>query len=116
MRLFPKSILAMLMLAASLFAAAPAFAIDLDSAKAQGLVGEQLTGYVGIVTASPTPELRTMVNDINLRRRASYQEIAAKTAGATLNAVEKLAAEKLIAKTPSGQYVQNASGQWVKKP
>ncbi|HAC57251.1 MAG TPA: DUF1318 domain-containing protein, partial [Rhodobiaceae bacterium] len=34
----------------------------------------------------------------------------------TLNAVEKLAAEKLIRKTPSGQYVEKSPGQWVKKP
>jgi uncharacterized protein YdbL (DUF1318 family) len=96
--------------------AVPAFAIDLDSAKAQGLVGEKLNGYIGIVTSSPTPEVKAMVDDINLRRRASYQQIANKTPGANLNAVEKLAAEKLIAKTPSGQYVEQAPGQWVKKP
>jgi len=100
----------------AIIVAGPSFAIDLDSAKAQGLVGEQVTGYVGIVTSSPTPELKKMVDDINLRRRASYQEIAAKTSGASLKAVEKLAAEKLIAKASSGHYIQNAAGQWVKKP
>jgi len=84
--------------------------------KHRGSSVEQLTGYVGIVTASPTPELKTMVNDINLRRRASYQEIAAKTAGATLNAVEKTCGREAHRQDPSGQYVQNASGQWVKKP
>ncbi|MEQ8281353.1 MAG: YdbL family protein [Parvibaculum sp.] len=116
MALFAKSLVAMLALLAGLAFAAPAFAIDLDSAKAQGLVGERQNGYVGIVTSSPTPELRQLVDDINLRRRASYQEIAARTSGASLNAVEKLAAEKLIAKTPSGQYVESASGMFVKKP
>lgn len=115
MRLFTKSFLPLLTLMLSLGFAAPAFAIDLDSAKAQGLVGERLTGYVGAV-ASPTPEVRTLIDDVNLRRRASYQEIAARTPGATLNAVEKLAAEKLISKTPSGQYVEKSPGQWVRKP
>jgi len=116
MALFAKSFVAMLAVLAGLVLAAPAFAMDLDSAKAQGLVGERQNGYVGIVTSSPTPELRRLVDDINLRRRASYQSIAARTAGASLNAVEQLAAEKLIAKTPSGQYVENASGAFVKKP
>ena len=83
---------------------------------AQGLVGEKLNGYVGIVTATPTPEVKKMVDEINLRRRASYQGIADKTSGASLSAVEKLAAEKLIKKTPSGQYVETSPGQWVKKP
>ncbi len=29
---------------------------------------------------------------------------------------KKLAAEKLIKKTPSGQYVEKSPGQWIKKP
>lgn len=116
MRTIMKSALPLFALLFSLVLAGPALAIDLDSAKAQGLVGEKLDGYVGIVTSSPSPDLTKMVNDINLRRRDSYRAIADKTAGATLNAVEKLAAEKLIRKTPSGQYVEKSPGQWVKKP
>jgi uncharacterized protein YdbL (DUF1318 family) len=57
-----------------------------------------------------------MVNEINRRRRGSYQEIANKTPGATLASVEKLAGEKLIRRTPSGQYVESAAGKWAKKP
>ena len=30
-----------------------AFALDLDAAKSQGLVGEQTDGYLGIVKATP---------------------------------------------------------------
>jgi uncharacterized protein YdbL (DUF1318 family) len=108
--------LAGLLIACSLALAGPAFALDLDGAKAQGLAGEMQNGYVGVVTANPTPELKRLVDDINLRRRAAYQDIAGQTPGASLNAVERLAAAKLIAKTPSGQYVQDASGNWVKKP
>lgn len=116
MRPITKSPLPLLTLLLSLLFVAPAFAADLDSAKAQGLVGEKLSGYVGIVTKAPAPDVKAMVDEINLRRRASYQEIAGKTPGASLNAVEKLAAEKLIKKTPSGQYVEKAPGQWIKKP
>ncbi len=93
-----------------------AFAMDLDSAKAQGLVGEQQNGYIGLVTTSPSSDVETLVNDINARRRAAYQNVAAQTAGAKLADVEKLAAVKLIARTPSGQMVQDANGKWVKKP
>lgn len=116
MHFITKTRLPLLAFLLSLLFVMPAFAVDLDSAKAQGLVGEKLSGYVGIVTSTPTPELKAMVEEINLRRRASYQEIASKTAGASLNAVEKLAAEKLIRKTPSGQYVEKSPGQWIKKP
>lgn len=93
-----------------------ALAMDLDSAKAQGLIGEQQSGYVGLVTASPSSDLKNLVNDINARRRDAYKAVAAQTQGASLSDVEKLAAAKLIARTPSGQMVQDASGKWVKKP
>lgn len=93
-----------------------AFAMDLDSAKAQGLVGEQLNGYIGLVTASATPDVKNLVADINARRRAAYEKVAAQTQGASLGDVEKLAAVKLIARTPRGQMVQDASGKWVRKP
>lgn len=109
-----KSILVALAFLLGLTSAA--FAMDLDSAKAQGLVGEQLNGYVGLVTTSPSHDVQVLVDDINARRRAAYEKVAAQTQGASLSDVEKLAAAKLIARTPSGQMVQDASGRWVKKP
>lgn len=110
----PTSFLVALTLALGLSSAA--FAMDLDSAKAQGLIGEQQNGYVGLVTTSPSSDLKNLVDDINARRRAAYEKVAAQTAGAKLSDVEKLAAAKLIARTPSGQVVQDADGKWVKKP
>ena len=93
-----------------------AFAMDLDSAKTQGLVGEQQNGYIGLVTTNPSRDVETLVNDINARRHAAYESVAAQTEGAKLADVEKLAAAKLIARTPSGQIVQDVEGKWVKKP
>jgi uncharacterized protein YdbL (DUF1318 family) len=109
-----KSILVALAFLLGLTSAA--FAMDLDSAKAQGLVGEQLNGYVGLVTTNPSHDVQVLIDDINARRRAAYEKVAAQTQGASLSDVEKLAAAKLIARTPSGQMVQDASGRWVKKP
>ncbi len=111
-----KSLLAAFTLLFALGAASAVFAIDLDGAKAQGLVGEQQNGYVGIVTATPAADLKALVDDVNLRRRSAYKDVVAQTPGATLSAVEKLAAAKLIGKTASGQFVQDAAGKWVKKP
>ncbi|HUD49967.1 YdbL family protein [Parvibaculum sp.] len=111
-----KSFLALLSVVCALGLAMPALAIDLDGAKAEGLVGERQDGYVGVVAANPPADLKRLVDDINLRRRGAYQKVVSQTPGATLAAVEKLAAAKLIAKTPSGQIVQDASGNWVKKP
>lgn len=111
-----KSTLAALTLTVALGLASAAFAMDIDGAKAQGLIGEQQNGYIGVVTTSPSADVQKLVADINARRRAAYQDVAAQTAGAKLSDVEKLAAAKLIARAPSGQVVQDANGKWVKKP
>ena len=66
----------LLILAFALIAAPAVFADVLDSHKASGHVGEQLDGYVGIVTQSPSPELKESVDDVNDKRRERYAGIA----------------------------------------
>ncbi len=111
-----RSLAASLFLALSLFVMAPAALADgLDDAKVAGLVGEKPDGYLGVVSASAGADIQRLVQDINLRRRDSYRAIAESTPGTTLADVEVLAGAKLISKTPSGQYVQNAAGAWVRK-
>ncbi len=95
--------------------AAQAWALDLKQAKAQGLVGETPGGYLGIVAPRPSDELRALVSRINAARRTRYREIASRN-GTDLRTVELLAGKKAIEATPSGQYVQDAKGRWVKKP
>ncbi|MGD8236159.1 MAG: YdbL family protein [Chromatiales bacterium] len=95
----------------SLLLASPALALDLDSAKARGLVGENANGYIGAVQSSG--EVNALVNSINTQRKAHYQEISRKN-GTPLGTVEKLAGEKLINRAPRGQYINRGSG-WVKK-
>ena len=93
---------------------APSFAIDLQTAKAQGLVGEQANGYLGLVKPGAPAEVKAMMNDINARRRQEYQAIARRN-NTALDVVEALAGKKAIERTPPGQYVKLPSGQWAKK-
>jgi uncharacterized protein YdbL (DUF1318 family) len=95
-----------------IFLVVPALAIDLQTAKEQGLVGETPSGYLGAVV-EPNAEVKELIADINTRRKAKYAEIAAKN-GISLDKVEKLAGKKAIEKTPSGQYVK-FEGNWLKK-
>lgn len=88
------------------------FALSLDEAKAQGLVGEKRDGYLGLVDPA-NREARELVADINERRRQAYQEIARRD-GTTLSVVESLAGEKAIKKTKPGHYVEGPAG-WIKK-
>lgn len=89
----------------------PAWAIGLDAAKSQGLVGEQANGYLGVVKSGAGVD--ALVQDINTKRKAEYQAIA-KRNNTTLGAVEALAGKKAIERTPAGQYVRT-NGGWVKK-
>ncbi len=98
-------------LLASLFISSAAFALSLNEAKQQGLVGEQVTGYLGAVKA--TNVSTALVNDINAKRKAKYKEIAQRN-GTGLASVEKLAGQKALEKTPSGQFINLGSG-WRKK-
>jgi Uncharacterized protein conserved in bacteria len=87
------------------------FAVDLDEAKARGLVGETLSGYLEVVSGNG--EARDLVVEINAKRKAQYKNIAAKN-NISLGDVELLAGKKAIEKTPAGQYIK-IGGQWQKK-
>lgn len=101
-----------LMAAILLACSALTMALDLASAKSQGLVGEQPNGYLGVVKA--TPDAVVLAADINAKRQAAYEAIAKKN-GATLEQVAILAGQKAIEKTASGSYVKTPDGQWVRK-
>lgn len=92
---------------------AMAFAVTLDQAKADGLVGEQLDGYLGLVVNNKAAQ--SLIADVNAKRKQLYQQLASKN-GVSVDVVAKLAAEKAAEKTQSGHYLQNMQGEWVKKP
>ena len=106
-----KQLFGACLVAVTLLFAGTAQALDLQSAKAGGLVGEMSTGYIGQVSGGS--DVAALVADINQRRRQAYQAIAKKN-NASLASVEQLAAKKTLAKTPPGQFINNGSG-WRKK-
>ena len=89
-----------------------AWAISLDQAKQQGLVGEMASGYLGVVVSSP--EVKSLVADVNQKRKEFYLDIARKNK-LTIKQVTALAGEKAIAKTQSGHLIKLSSGGWIKK-
>ena len=80
------------------------------AARANGLVGEQVDGYIGIV-GTATPELQRLVNNINIRRKAVYAERAKET-DATLEQYAASAACQAIARTEPGEKYQAPDGTW----
>ena len=92
-----------------------AHAADIVSAKAQGQVGEQPDGLLGLVNPSTAPaDVSGMVTTINAERMAKYQAIADKN-GTPVEQTQALAGQNLINRTPAGQFVMGPDGQWMKK-
>lgn len=108
-----RRLILVLMLALLPVIASPAYADGLDTAKAQGVVGERPDGLLGIV-GTPSPEVSALVKDVNARRVTLFKKIAGEK-GQSLAAVQAVSGQEFIARTPAGQYVMDASGKWVKK-
>lgn len=96
------------------FASAASAKAATDAAKAQGIVGEQGDGYLGLVTGSADASVSAAVAEINAGRRAVYQDTATKT-GVSLQAAGEATAVKLFEKVPSGQYIKPLGGSWTRK-
>ncbi len=97
--------------AVAFFMPSQAFALDLASAKQQGLVGEKPDGLVGAVSGGA--EVQQIVAETNAGRMKVYKDTAAKQ-GVPVEQVQAIAAQKLIGMAGPGQYVMS-NGQWVKK-
>ncbi|PSW20243.1 DUF1318 domain-containing protein [Photobacterium sanctipauli] len=98
----------------SIFISFSAFALDLQQAKDQGLVGEANNGFVAPVTSRPSQDVKNLVATVNKRRTERFKKIAV-SHGLTAREVGQLAHKKAVEKTEYGHYYQNASGKWVKK-
>ena len=86
----------------------------LTQPKADGLIGEQANGYLGLVTQSAPADVKKLVNETNAKRKAGYQKIAAKQ-GTSLSEVEKVGGMTAIEKTLRGNYIRDTNGSWRKK-
>jgi len=85
-----------------------------DAAKAQGVVGEQGDGFLGLVAGSANPTVKAAVDEINAGRAKVYQDTAAKT-GVTAAAAGQATALQLFARLPAGYYYRPVGGGWTRK-
>jgi len=103
-----------LMLIIGMLTSSIALASPLTQPKADGLIGEQVNGYIGLVRQDVPSDIRKLVNEVNAKRKAGYQEIATKQ-GVSLESVELVGGNTAIEKTLPGNYVRDANGVWHKK-
>ena len=110
-RLF--SALAAFAVVGAVLVAAPALAQRdpaYQAARSAGQVGEKPDGYLGVVGAG-TPTIRSMVDDINIRRRAAYTERAV-AQGSTVEQFAFTTGCNLIAQTVPGEKYMAPDGSW----
>jgi uncharacterized protein len=82
-----------------------------QQARSQGLVGEKPDGYLGFVTA-PSPAIRALVDDINIKRKALYTEQALAN-GSTVEEFALTNGCRLIReRTSPGEKYQAPDGSW----
>ena len=104
----------LLALLISMMTVSVAVASALTQPKADGLIGEQANGYIGLVRQDISADIRTLVKEVNAKRKAGYQKIAAQQ-GTRLAEVERVGGNTAIEKTLKGNYIRDASGAWRKK-
>ena len=99
--------------AIALIGAQPAYAQRdpaYSAAREAGQVGERVDGYLGYVGAA-SPELRAVVEDINIKRKAVYAQ-RAQANNATLEEYALTIGCGLISQTKPGEKYQAPDGSW----
>jgi uncharacterized protein len=91
---------------------AAAFAIDLETARSKGLVGEVDNGYIAIPPGAGA-EAQPLVGTVNQERRAAYAGIATKN-GISVEVAGQRTFEKRFPGFPAGTWVQ-IQGKWSRK-
>ena len=82
----------------ALLLASPVSAANVGEAKAKGHACEQTNGYLRATGSAPA-DVKSLVKNINAKRKEQYAAIAAKNSVA-VDQVAKLTAQKLINKAP----------------
>ncbi|QMR78202.1 YdbL family protein [Enterobacter sp. RHBSTW-00175] len=86
--------------------------LTLNEARAEGRVGETLSGYIAPLRQDA--ETLALVNQINAARTESYQKLADSN-NLPVDEVAKMAGQKLVARAQPGEYVKGINGKWLKK-
>lgn len=80
-----------------------------EAARAAGQVGEQPDGYLGVVNGG-SADLRALVANINIKRKAAYTRRAG--AGATVEQFAFVSGCNLILRTDPGEKYRAPDGSW----
>ena len=80
-------------------------------AMAQGAVGEQADGYLGI-NGSVSAAVKAEVDSINIKRRAAYTDLAAKRGVTVADMAAATGCKTLSTRVQTGQSYRMPDGSW----
>ncbi len=100
------------LLAAPAVAQSASAKAEVDRAKAQGAIGEQADGFLGVVSDAG-PAVRAAMAEINAGRAQAYRDAAARS-GVSPDAAGQATARQLEGRLGPGQFFRTAGGQWVR--
>ena len=78
------------------------------------MIAERFDGYVEIRDSNAPSEARAVVEDVNAKRRALYNQRASES-DVPVAEVGKVFANKIVDTAPPGTYFRRASGGYVRK-
>ena len=107
---------AAVVLATGLAMTAPARAQSgaVAAAMAQGSVGEQADGYLGIA-GTVSAAVRSEVESINIKRRAAYTDLASKRGVTVQDVAAATGCQTLSSRVKQGQVYRIGTGPWQTK-
>ncbi|MFK4793833.1 YdbL family protein [Sphingobium sp. ZW T5_29] len=103
-------------LATGLAVTAPARAQSgaVATAIAQGAVGEQADGYLGIA-GTVSAAVRAEVESVNIKRRAAYTDLASKRGVTVQDVAAATGCQTLSGRVKNGQVYRIGAGPWQTK-
>ncbi len=83
-----------------------------QNARSEGLVGEKTDGYLGFVS-SPSPAIRALVDDLNIKRKAVYTKEAAANSATVVEMAFRNGCRLISERTSPGEKYQKPDGNWA---
>lgn len=111
--MFGKTRIALVSALSAALLAGPALAQSdpvLEAARASGIVGEQADGYLGIRTNGG--DVKARVDQINIKRKAVYTDLAAKRGVTVADVGAATACEVFQSRVANNEYYRDANGTW----
>lgn len=89
-------------------------ASKLDQYRAQGIIAERYDGLVEIRSSHAPADARSLVNEVNAKRRDLYRK-RAKSQGVPVAEVGKIYASEILGRAPTGTYFKKPDGTYLRK-